>query len=114
MASIFRSITNTIQPNIGPISILRFGNFHLKQASLSCKTHRLNLGLMAGEHFFSFHWSKGSFRDPVVLFNKNITNELLPRFREEAFYCAEKCPIGLSTPNIHIKQLYNEINEAEI
>lgn len=101
-----------VQDQIGPSSETYLDFNYAHNLILNRKGNRLALGLKAGARFLSVDWSKGTFRDPDVLFNENINSELLPSVGAGLFFYSDNAYVGLSTPNVLYNKRYDAIEEA--
>ncbi|MEP2239783.1 MAG: type IX secretion system membrane protein PorP/SprF [Maribacter sp.] len=101
-----------VQDQIGPSSETFLDLNYAHNIILNRRGHKLALGLKAGARFLSVDWSKGTYRDPDVLFNENINSELLPSVGAGLFYYTDKTYVGLSTPNVLYNKRYDAIEES--
>lgn len=101
-----------VQDQIGPSSETFIDVNYAHNIILNRKGHKLALGVKAGGRFLSVDWSKGTFRDPDVLFNENINSEFLPTVGAGLFYYTGNAYVGVSTPNILYNKRYDVLEES--
>lgn len=72
---------------------------------------KLSLGASAGVHFLNTDWSKGTFKDPDVVFGENV-NLISPTVGAGAYLHSRKFYIGLSVPNMLQTKHYDDFQES--
>ncbi len=75
---------------------------------------KLSFGLKGGGRLFNVDFSKGSFEDPDVAFQTNISNKFLPTIGAGIYYHTNKSYLGFAIPNFFAEEHYDaeEINIA--
>jgi len=103
-----------INDRLGPSNeIFIDGNFSYT-LRLDEEDKKLSFGLKAGGRIFNVDFSKGSFENPDIAFQNNISNKFLPTIGAGVYYHTEKSYLGLSVPNFFAQEHYDatEINIA--
>ncbi|MDQ6469845.1 type IX secretion system membrane protein PorP/SprF [Flavobacterium sp. LHD-80] len=97
---------SVINEEIGP-SEEQFIDANFSYTIQSGQTHKLSFGVKGGGRVLNIDWTKGSHRDPDVVFRENITNKFVPVVGAGLYWHGERDYIGLSIPNFLTRERYN-------
>lgn len=99
---------------IGPSNETLFDANFSYTIRLNNENKKLSFGLKGGGRIFNVDFSKGSYADPDIAFQRNINSKFLPTIGAGVYYHTDKSYFGFAIPNFFAEEHYDseELNIA--